>query len=95
MNLLPFFGKERGKCILFHCYAGISRSTTAAIIYFMITSKLSLTSIYDMIVAKRPFILPNPTFWNILSICEKQRHISNHTDCTECTKYTNNENTQI
>jgi len=83
MNLLTFLGEERGKRILFHCYAGISRSTTAAIIYFMITTKLSLTSIYDMIVAKRSFILPNPTFCKILSICELQRTISVQTECTQ------------
>ena len=88
MNLLPFLGGERGKRILFHCYAGISRSTTAAIIYFMITTKLSLTSIYDMIVAKRSFILPNPTFCKILSICELQRNISAYNESTECKEST-------
>jgi protein-tyrosine phosphatase len=83
MNLLPYLGEERGKRILFHCYAGISRSTTAAIIYFMITSELSLSSIYDMIVSKRSFILPNPTFCKILSICETQRNITDNMECTQ------------
>ena len=74
-NLLPYLNIENGKRILFHCYAGISRSSTAAILYFMMSSNLSLLSIYDMIAAKRPRILPNPAFLKILNICETKRHI--------------------
>ena len=76
LRLLPHLPSHNGKRILFHCYAGVSRSSTAAIIYYMISTNLSFKSIYDMIAAKRPQICPNPAFIKILNICEvKRQHL--------------------
>jgi protein-tyrosine phosphatase len=75
LRLLPHLSSHNGKHILFHCYAGISRSSTAAIIYFMLSTNLSFESICNMIIKKRPRICPNPAFIKILHICEKKRNI--------------------
>jgi len=80
INLLPHLKIDKNKRILFHCYAGISRSSTAAILYFMISTHESLPSIYKMIVDKRPHINPNPAFRKILNICNTNRHIIQITD---------------
>lgn len=76
INLLPHLTAHNGKRILFHCFAGISRSSTAAIIYFMLSTNLSFESIYNMIINKRPQICPNPAFIKILNICEAKRCIT-------------------
>ena len=73
IDLIPYLEKEMGKRILFHCYAGISRSSTAAIIYFMISTKMTLSTIYDMILSKRPQVNPNSAFRKILDACEINR----------------------
>jgi hypothetical protein len=75
MQLVPYLIKSKGKRILFHCYAGISRSSTAAIMYLMMTTYLSIDTIFTMVVAKRPMINPNPAFRHILSICNNKREI--------------------
>jgi protein-tyrosine phosphatase len=77
MELGPYLAKSKGKRILFHCYAGISRSSTAAIIYFMMTTYLSLDAIFRLLLDKRPFINPNPAFRHILHICNHKREIMN------------------
>jgi len=77
MELGPYLAKSKGKRILFHCYAGISRSSTAAIMYFMMTSYLSLEAIFRLLLSKRPFIDPNPAFRHILHICNHKREIMN------------------
>ena len=79
INLLPSLNIENGKRILFHCYAGISRSSTAAILYFMMTSTTPFSSIYNLIASKRPRINPNPAFRKILNMCETRRHIMDTT----------------
>ena len=77
MELTPYLAKSKGKRILFHCYAGISRSSTAAIMYLMMTTYLSLEAIFRMVLSKRPFIDPNPAFRRILHICNHKRNIMN------------------
>jgi protein-tyrosine phosphatase len=77
MELTPYLAKSQGKRILFHCYAGISRSSTAAIMYLMMTTYLSLEAIFKMVLSKRPFINPNPAFRRILHICNHKRNIMN------------------
>ena len=77
IKLIPYLIESKGKRILFHCYAGISRSTTAAILYFMLTTPMSLEQIYTLIISKRTHINPNPTFRRIIDICYSMRsHIT-------------------
>jgi protein-tyrosine phosphatase len=75
MELGTYLTKLKGKRILFHCYAGISRSSTAAILYFMMTTCLSMDTIFKMVRSKRSIINPNPTFRYILQICNHKRQI--------------------
>jgi protein-tyrosine phosphatase len=77
MELGPYLTKLKGKRILFHCYAGISRSSTAAIMYFMMTTCLPMDTIFKMVLSKRSIIDPNPAFRHILHICNHKRHIMN------------------
>jgi protein-tyrosine phosphatase len=72
-NLIPYLVHSKGKRILFHCYAGISRSSTAAILYLMLTTNMSLSEIYQLVESKRPYINPNPTFRHIIDICYTMR----------------------
>jgi protein-tyrosine phosphatase len=73
IKLIPFLIESKGKRILFHCYAGISRSTTAAILYFILTTDMSLDEIYRLITSKRSHVNPNPTFRRIIEICYSMR----------------------
>jgi len=75
MELGPYLAKSKGKRILFHCYAGISRSSTAAMMYLMMTTHLPIDTIFTMARSKRPMINPNPAFRHILSICNNKRKI--------------------
>lgn len=54
--------------ILFHCYAGVSRSVAAATWYLSKTTNLSTESIFEMIKEKRKVANPNPCFRKILKI---------------------------
>lgn len=75
MQLGPYLAKSKGKRILFHCYAGVSRSSTAAMMYLMMTTCLPMETIFNMVRSKRPMINPNPAFRHILSICNHKREI--------------------
>lgn len=77
ITLIPYLLEAKGKRILFHCYAGISRSSTAAILYFMLTTTMTLDEIYALLTSKRSHIDPNPTFRRIIAICYAMRaHIT-------------------
>ena len=77
ITLIPYLMEAKGKRILFHCYAGISRSSTAAILYFMLTTTMTLDEIYTLLLSKRSHINPNPTFRRIIAICYSMRaHIT-------------------
>ena len=52
--------------ILFHCYAGISRSSTVAIAYLMKVYGLSLGEAFQLAQMKRSIVRPNPGFANAL-----------------------------
>lgn len=75
MDLGPYLAKLKEKRVLFHCYAGISRSSTAAIMYFMMTTCLPIETIFKMVLSKRSIIDPNPAFRYILQICDRERKI--------------------
>jgi len=60
--------KDGPKKILFHCYAGISRSVTLAIAYLSKNLNKSNQEVYELIKEKRPRIDPNPFFKKILDL---------------------------
>lgn len=47
---------------LFHCYAGISRSSTLAIAFIAITNNISVKDAYQFALSRRPIIRPNKGF---------------------------------
>jgi len=60
--LVSLYRQHPNLRILFHCYAGISRSTTVAIAYMTAVYGMTLTDAYNLVKSKRPFIQPNPGF---------------------------------
>lgn len=52
--------------ILFHCYAGISRSSTLAIAFLCMAKGYTLRDAYDLVKRKRPLVNPNRGFINSL-----------------------------
>lgn len=54
--------------ILFHCYAGVSRSATVAIAYLAKSEKKTTKEIYELAKEKRPRINPNETFRKIIGL---------------------------
>lgn len=56
--------------ILFHCYAGISRSSTVAIAYLSQIEKKTTKEIYNMVKEKRPRIEPNCFFKQLIGLDE-------------------------
>ena len=54
--------------ILFHCYAGISRSSTSLILYLSKTHHKTTKSMYQLVKQRRPYIKPNSGFLKILNM---------------------------
>ena len=52
--------------ILFHCYAGVSRSATFAIAYLMKTNMIIVDKAYELVKMKRNMINPNKGFMEAL-----------------------------
>ena len=52
--------------VLIHCWAGISRSVTIAIAYYIKVRRMSYLSAFFKIQQVRPFIQPNPSFVDAL-----------------------------
>lgn len=52
--------------ILFHCYAGISRSSTCAAAYYAKKNNVSADKALEALVERRSFIRPNPGFLDAL-----------------------------
>jgi protein-tyrosine phosphatase len=63
--------KERGN-VLVHCYAGVSRSASIVIAYFMHKHKLSLLDAMKLVKSKRSCISPNVGFLLQLKEFEKE-----------------------
>lgn len=53
--------------ILFHCYAGISRSSTLAFAMIQKLYKKQLVDIFKLAKSRRPQVLPNPGFVRALT----------------------------
>jgi protein tyrosine phosphatase len=64
--LIPELMTYSNKKILFHCYAGVSRSATFAIAYLMKKHKLTKDEAFNLVKTKRPAIYPNYGFLKIL-----------------------------
>lgn len=60
--------KSGPKKILFHCYAGISRSATVAIAYLAKHFNKSTKEVYQMVKEKRPRIEPNSFFKELIGL---------------------------
>ncbi len=65
-RLVNIYNKNKNVKILFHCYAGVSRSTTLAIAFLCKTKGLSLTQALDLCLKNRPIINPNKGFLKAL-----------------------------
>ena len=77
MNIIPTLVKmyhhnNHNVRILFHCYAGISRSSSVAIAYLMIIHNLSLHKALELVKSKRQIVNPNPGFLNALQQFEQK-----------------------
>lgn len=64
MNEMVHYEKSK---ILFHCFAGISRSSTIAIAYLAKINHISLHDAFSLISSKRPHVCPNDGFMDILT----------------------------
>jgi protein-tyrosine phosphatase len=79
-NLLPYFSKAiefinkavtSGGRVLVHCFAGVSRSATTVIAYFMATRKMTFMDALNFVKKRRPVIFPNFGFQKQLMEYEK------------------------
>lgn len=72
LNRIDDYKKESQKDpkILFHCYAGVSRSATVAIAYLAKSEKKTTNEMYKLAKEKRPRINPNESFKKILNLKE-------------------------
>ena len=59
--------------ILLHCHAGVSRSATIAISYFMIYKRMSFEDAFQFVKSRRNVINPNPGF--LQSLLEYQKKL--------------------
>lgn len=65
-KLLKLYEQDKNIKILFHCYAGISRSTTLAIAFLCKAKGISLQDALMLCEKQRPIIKPNPGFLKAL-----------------------------
>jgi predicted protein tyrosine phosphatase len=76
MNIIPrlvqMYHNNNNMRILFHCFAGVSRSSSVAIAYLMIVHNLSLHQALELAISKRNIVRPNPGFVNALQIFEQK-----------------------
>ena len=80
-NILPYLDKAiefinrvvtQGGRVLVHCFAGMSRSATTVIAYFMATRKMTFMEAFNFVKKRRPIIFPNFGFQKQLMEFEKQ-----------------------
>jgi len=65
-ELIQYYKKNPNLKILFHCAAGISRSSTMAISFLCMAKYYPLSKAYILAKQKRPIINPNKGFMNYL-----------------------------
>lgn len=61
-DLLAYYRRNKNIKILFHCHAGISRSSTLAIAFLCMAKNYSLGDAYMLSLKQRPIIKPNNGF---------------------------------
>ena len=61
-KLIVILEKEKGKKVLVHCVAGVSRSPSLVIGYLIYRDGLSYEEAYKKVKEARPFIYPNVGF---------------------------------
>ena len=61
-DLVFYYRINKNIKILFHCYAGISRSSTLAIAFLCMTKCYSLKDCYSLVISKRSIVKPNKGF---------------------------------
>lgn len=80
-NILHYFGKAiefinkavaNGGRVLVHWFAGVSRSASTVIAYFMATRRMSFMDAFNFVKKRRPIIFPNFGFQKQLMEFEKQ-----------------------
>jgi protein-tyrosine phosphatase len=69
--LMNLYNQNNRYKFLFHCYAGISRSSTVAICFLNAVTGLSFVDAYRFAKARRPIIHPNDKFLEILMSRER------------------------
>jgi len=62
-----------GHKVIVHCYAGISRSVSTVLAYFMIYKGLTYEQAYDLVKKSRPELNPHPVYVKILKAMEKRK----------------------
>ncbi len=70
-HLVNMYQENNNIRILFHCYAGISRSSSVAIAYLMAVYKISLEKALE-IASRRSIVDPNPGFYEALRKFEQK-----------------------
>ena len=61
-----------GGCVYVHCMAGISRASTAVIMYLMRARGMRLSDAHQHVKRVRPCIQPNVGFWSALKRYEQR-----------------------
>lgn len=63
--------KTPNACVIIHCYAGISRSATVVLAYFMVHHQKTLDEALTHVKQVRPMVNPNHAFYEMLRALEK------------------------
>lgn len=65
-KLVEIYHQKQNSRFLFHCFAGISRSTTMALSFISSILNISIDDAYSLAKQKRVIIQPNPGFYDAL-----------------------------
>jgi len=71
-HLVQLYRSNPNMRILFHCYAGVSRSSSVAIAYLMVVYNFPLRRALEMAQTRRPIVKPNPGFIKALQEFEQK-----------------------
>jgi protein-tyrosine phosphatase len=61
-ELISYYKVNKDIKILFHCHAGVSRSSTLAIAFLCMSKNYLLRDVYSLVLNKRPIVKPNNGF---------------------------------